>query len=502
MRIPIDRESTEPLYQQVKDALKRLVHEGTLAPGTELPASRVLARTLDVNRGTVTLAYDALVSEGLLYRHVGRGTFVSTRLPIPTKASTPAAAPSRLRWEERLVLDPLRLRDPILSELARFAAQPGTISFAGGHPDAAFFPLDEFRRSLNGALKEEGKKLLNYGTPGGSPGFVDLLRRILLDRGIAAVPDEILVVNGSQQGIDLVGRLLVGPGDTVIVEDPTYHGALNVFRALGARIVGVPVDHEGLDVSALERLLDSEALRGSRPKLLYTMPTFQNPTGVRLSLSRRRKLVALAAKHELPIFEDDFKGDLGYEGEELPPLRALPEGRDVIYAGTFSKMLFPGVRLGWLVAPPVLVGRLSAAKSNVDLSSSQIFQAAMLRFAKGTRLERHAERVRNEYRRRRDALLAALEEEMPRGTTWTRPAGGFSMAVRVSMDTAELLPRAAERGVVFTPGRVFSVSGDGHSLRLSFGGVRQDQIKEGVKRLASAVKGLRTSNPRTATAQV
>src|SRR2546421_11448893 len=165
-------------------------------------------------------------------------------------------------------------------------------------------------------------------------------------------------------------------------------------------------------------------------------------------------------------------------------------------------MLFPGVRLGWIVAPPSLVSRLSLAKSNVDLSSSLIFQAAMLRFASGTRLERHAERVRSEYRKRRDALLAALEEEMPRGTTWTRPAGGFSLSARVSMDTAELLPRAAERGVVFTPGRVFSLTGDGLSMRLSFGGVRVDQIREGVKRLAAAIKGTRASSPRTATAQV
>ena len=394
-------------------------------------------------------------------------------------------------------MDPLRLRDPLSAELARFAAQPGTISFAGGHPDATFFPLDEFRKALNAALKEEGRKLLNYGTPGGSPAFVELLRRLLLDRGIAAVPDEILVVNGSQQGIDLVARLLVAPGDTVVVEDPTYHGALNVFRSLGARILGVPVDQDGLNVDALERLLERE-----RPKLLYTMPTFQNPTGVRLSLPRRRRLVELATRHDLPVFEDDFKGDLGYEGEELPPLRALPEGRDVIYAGTFSKMLFPGVRLGWLVAPPTLVGRLSAAKSTVDLSSSLIFQAAMLRFAKGTRLERHAQRVRAEYKRRRDALLEALAAELPRGATWSRPSGGFSLSARLPVDTAELLPRAAERGVIFTPGRIFSVSGDTHGLRLSFGGVRVDQIKEGVKRLAAALKDVRAASPRTAAAQV
>ncbi|HZU99311.1 MAG TPA: PLP-dependent aminotransferase family protein [Planctomycetota bacterium] len=497
MRIPIDRESKEPLYVQVRDALRTLIIDGTLAPGSELPASRILARTLDVNRGTVTLAYDELVTLGYLYRHVGRGTFVSARIPDAPKKDSPAPTRQRLRWEEKLAFDPHALRDPILVEVARLAAQPGVVSFAGGHPDPVLFPLDDFRKALNAALKEDGRKLLGYGGNRGSPEFVELLRRILIDRGIAAQPDELLVVNGSQQGIDLVARLLVGPGDTVVVEDPSYHGALAVFRALGARLVGVPVDEEGLDVGALERLLERE-----RPKLLYTMPSFQNPTGVRLSLARRKKLVALAARHDLPILEDDFKGDMGYEGEELPPLRALAEGRDVIYAGTFSKMLFPGIRLGWLVAPAPLVQRLSLAKANVDLSSSLIFQAAMLRFAKGTRLARHAERVRAEYRKRRDALLAALEAEMPRGTTWTRPVGGFSLTVRVPVDAAELLPRAAERGVVYSPGRVFSVSGDANILRLSFGGLRVEQVKEGVKRLAMAVKEARVAPLRAAAAPV
>jgi 2-aminoadipate transaminase len=219
------------------------------------------------------------------------------------------------------------------------------------------------------------------------------------------------------------------------------------------------------------------------------MPTFQNPTGVCMSLERRRRLVRLCADRQIPILEDDFDGDLIYEGDNLPPLKGLPEGGDVIYTGTFSKMLFPGIRLGWVVAPPPVVERLAAAKQAADLSTSLLFQAAMVRFAEGSRLERHTEAVRAEYRRRRDTLLAALEAEMPEGVTWTRPAGGFSLLVRLPfpLDSAALLPVAAQRGVLYTPGRLFSLSGDGQMIRLSFGTVAPADVTEGVRRLAAVV---------------
>jgi GntR family transcriptional regulator/MocR family aminotransferase len=487
MRIFLDRESKRPLYQQVREALERLIADGTLAPGDELPASRVLAAKLAVNRGTVTTAYDELVAAGLLHRHVGQGTFVAAReqLQASLPARPPKAPERRRRWDDAFAYDPLKDRDPLMPELARWAAKPGTLSFAGGQPEPATFPLEPFRRALNRVMKRDGRTLLQYGTTGGYPPFVELLRRFLVEKGIVATPEEILIVNGSQQGLDLVARVFVGPGDPVVVEDPTYHGALNALRALRARILPVPVDQDGLDVSALERLLERE-----RPKLLYTMPTFQNPTGATLSLARRRRLVALAAAHGLPILEDDFKGDLRYAGEELPALRGLPGGEDVIYAGTFSKMLFPGMRLGWIVAPVPVIARLAAAKASADLSTSFLFQAAMVEFAKGTTLEKHARAVRLEYLRRRDALVRALSKEMPEGVTWTVPEGGFSLALRLpaALDSAELLPRAAAHGVVFTPGRVFSATGEGRVIRLSFGGMKTHQIPEATKRLAAAIQ--------------
>jgi DNA-binding transcriptional MocR family regulator len=291
----------------------------------------------------------------------------------------------------------------------------------------------------------------------------------------------------------------LAPADVIVVEDPSYHGALNLFRALRPRIVPVPVDSRGLDVDALQRILDRE-----RPKLLYTMPNFQNPTGISMSLERRKKLIRLCADHRVAVLEDDFDADLLYEGEDLPPLKGLPGGREVIYTGTFSKVLFPGIRLGWVVAPPPVIERLAAAKQAADLSTSLLFQAAMVRFAQGRSLESHTVMVRGEYRRRRDALLGALEKEMPSGATWTRPAGGFSLVVRLPapIDSAELLPRAAAKGVLYTAGRVFSLSGDARMLRLSFGTLKEPQIVEGVKRLSQSVREelahVRKNGPRRA----
>jgi len=489
MRILIDRDSQDPLYEQVKAALSRLIVEGVLNPGDELPASRVLANDLSLNRGTITAAYDELVSEGLLYRHVGRGTFVANRDQLTSvlgsSKPTPRPGAGSIRWQELYAQDPLKDRDPLAPQITRWAQRDGMISFAGGVPDSALFPTEDFRLALNRALKEEGAKLLMYGTTAGHRPFIEFLRHYLVERGVGATPDEILIVNGSQQGIDLISRTLVAPGDSILVEDPTYYGALNLFRTLRARIIPVPVDDQGLNVDALERILAHE-----RPKFLYTMPTFQNPTGVSMTLERRRRLVQLCADHNVPILEDDFDGELLYDGDNLPPLKGLPEGHDVIYTGTFSKMLFPGIRLGWIVAPAQVIERLAAAKQAADLSTSLLFQAAMVRFAEGKRLRRHAEVVCAEYRKRRDTLLRSLQKEMPDGVSWTRPAGGFSLVVRLPapMDSAELLTHAADLGVLYTPGRVFSLSGEKGLLRLSFGNSKVDQIQEGVRRLAKAVR--------------
>jgi DNA-binding transcriptional MocR family regulator len=272
----------------------------------------------------------------------------------------------------------------------------------------------------------------------------------------------------------------------VVVEDPTYSGALALFRMLGARLLPVPMDDDGLDVDHLAGLLARE-----RPRLVYTIPTFHNPTGQTLSAARRIRLLEVCGAAGVPVVEDDSDGELRFEGSEQMPLAALPQAHGVIYMGTFSKLFFPGLRLGWVLAEGPVIQRLEATKRVTDLHTPPLLQAAMARFAASDVCQEICDEVRLRYRSRRDAMLAALEEEMPAGTSWTRPDGGLSlmMDLPVGMDAGDLLPRAVDQGVVFAPGRLFSPGRAGHHrMRLAYGNVEEDEITTGISRLAVAVR--------------
>jgi 2-aminoadipate transaminase len=301
-------------------------------------------------------------------------------------------------------------------------------------------------------------------------------------------------VNGSQQGFDLIARTLLDPGDAVAIEQPTYPRAMQVFRSFGAQLLAVDRDEGGPRVDRFERVLERHA-----PKLFYCQPSAHNPTGLTMRREVGVRLLAAAARHQVPIVEDGFDGSL-YYGERPPgPLKALDRDGVVIYIGTFSKILFPGLRLGWLVAPPAIAERLQAAKQLADLHTSALIQAAVHRFCERKLLDRHVARVAGEYTRRRGALLAALRRRMPEDVTWTEPAGGFSLLVTLpeGLEATAVLPRAIERGVAFTPGIAFWVDGAGErTLRLSFSSVTTAQIEEGVKRLAEVIKSARRQPPR------
>ncbi len=487
MEIRIDRAVPVPLARQIRSQLERLIREGILAPGVKFPASRELARELGVNRTTVSLAYDELVAEGLARAHVGQGTFVA----VPEAKSEPARAnlPSGLDWSglfskgSQLVEVDLRRR-ALSSQVARSAA--GLISFAGGMPDSGLFPTEAFRRVLNRVIRTEGTDLLQYYPVGGYAPLRQFLASHLLRFGVEARPEEVLIVNGSQQGLDLIARVLLDPGDFVAIEEPSYPRAIQVFRAFGAQLLPVPLGREGLRLDVLERVLARHA-----PKLVYCQPTAHNPTGLTLAPEGRHRLLALAARHRVPVVEDGFDGSL-YFGERPPAaLKAIDTSGLVIYIGTFSKMLFPGLRLGWLVAPRPLLERLEVAKQLSDLHTSPLIQAAVFHFCQQRLLERHLARCAAEYGRRRAILLRSLAGRMPQGVTWTEPQGGFSLLLSLpkGMDAGALLTRALERGVAFTPGSVFFVDDGGEStLRLSFSSTPAQRIDEGVKRLSEVIR--------------
>jgi GntR family transcriptional regulator/MocR family aminotransferase len=481
----LDRKAAGTLKTKLREEILRRIRLGALRPGDRLPPSRRLADDLAVNRGTVSVVYDELVEEGILTSHVGRGTFVSPEVSLDVLGPEPSGN-ERYRWRDHFsdTEPPSRERALLADALARGGS--GMISFAGLVPDEAFFPAETFRKALNTVLREQGSSLLSYGPPNGHDDFLVFLREYLAgQRGVSVDADELLVVNGSQQALDLLGRAFLRPGDTVLVESPSYYGALEIFKGYGARFVTVPVDDDGIVVEDMEPVLARE-----RPKLIYVMPTFQNPTGACMSPARREALVKLAVRYETPLVEDDFDGELYYDAPPPPAVKARPGAADVIYIGTPSKMLFPGLRIGWVAAPVPVIRHLSRMKQVSDLSGSQLLQAALARFARSGGLETHTERVRAAYWERVEVLLRALKQHMPRGVSWTRPRGGLSLLVALpeGADTGELLEAAADAGVVFTPGRLFFLEDGARYLRLSFGTVPTDDVDEGVRRLARVVK--------------
>ena len=490
MEIPLDRDKGVPLARQIQTHLERLIGDGLLGPGVKLPATRELAVQLRVNRATVALAYDELVASGLARAHVGQGTFVAGS-PTGRRALAAPTAPVAMDWTA-LLSRAARIAAADEERLRGFGTPNGSstvISFAGGMPDSALFPTDAFRKVLNQVVRDEGESLLQYAPVGGYAPLRRYLAGYLLRFGVEARAEEILIVNGAQQGFNLIARTLVDPGDVVAIEQPTYTGAMQGFRAAGARLMPVEWDASGPRPDVFERLCERQA-----PKLFYCQSSAHNPTGLSVEPETGRRLVASATRHQVPIVEDGFDGSLHYGPRPGTPLKAVDRAGIVIHIGTFSKILFPGLRVGWLVAPRPLIERLQAAKQLADLHTSALLQAAVHRFCERRLLERHVTRVTAEYARRRTLLLAALRRRMPEGVTWTEPHGGFSLMLTlpVGLDAAALLPAAVDRGVAFTPGAAFCLDGGGErTLRLAFSSVAAARIDEGVRRLAEAIKTAR-----------
>ncbi|MHB0869013.1 MAG: aminotransferase-like domain-containing protein [Chloroflexota bacterium] len=374
-------------------------------------------------------------------------------------------------------------RESPLRDLLRFSGMPDLISLAGGYPAAELFPVDAFREAFDVALADDARSTLQYGL---SEGYLPL-RGFLADRmsqfGVAASPEELLITNGSQQGLDLLARLFVDPGSTVVVENPSYVGGLEAFNGYQARYLVVPTDEEGMQVDRLEEALAAGKVR---PRLIYALPNFQNPSGATLSLARRRRLLELSYRYGIPILEDDPYGELRYEGKALPSLKSMDSEGHVIYLGTFSKILVPGLRLGWVLASSEVVQRLVEGKQASDLCTSYVAQRATYEVCRMEILDRHIGRMRQVYRRRRDTMLRALARELPASAGWSRPRGGLFLWVTLpeEVNTGAMLDDAVREKVAYVPGSAFNPHGQPtSSLRLNFSSASPSQIEEGIRRL-------------------
>jgi 2-aminoadipate transaminase len=382
------------------------------------------------------------------------------------------------------------LRPSAIREILKTTVAPDIISFAGGLPAPELFPVEALGRAARDVLAEDGPAALQYGvTEGYEPLREWICRHLELAVGIKASPDRVLVTSGSQQGLDLVAKTLVDPGDTVLVENPAYLGALQAFQSYQARVIGVPGDEQGMRTEELARILESMP---SPPKLLYLIPNFQNPSGTSLSAARRLEVVEIAARRGVPVLEDDPYGRLRYSGQDAPALSAAPGARAMVYLGTASKVLAPGLRVAWLVARDrVFFERLVAAKQAADLHTSTFTQRVVCRYVlQPGALESHIDRLRSAYARRRAAMLQALERHLPGGCAWTRPDGGLFLWVTLppSVDAGKLLVKAALRKVAFVPGEPFWVGEPArNTLRLNFSNASEERIGEGVRRLGALI---------------
>jgi len=452
--IRLDASADIPLYRQLYQHFASQIETGAMQAGERLPATRELAGQLGLNRTTIAAAYELLESEGWISGEVGRGSFVKGRGPaVPARKS--------VSWND-FIPQGTSLRRSTVAQSA------SAISFATSRPSEQLFPLDDFRASCEEVLRGPALTgILQLGSPGG----YEPLRQYLLDEarseGVAGPNDDVMVTNGCQQALDLLCRVLVRSGDPVAIEDPVYPGLRNLFREAGADLTGIPVGQ----VDQIARY---------RPKLIVVTPNFQNPTGQTLSLAAREAVLRVPGA---VIIENDIYGALRYEGGPLPTLKQLDETGGTVLIRSFSKIAFPGLRVGWIVGPRPLLQRLMEAKQLTDLHTDQFSQAVLLQFARSGRLQDHQRRMLCSGAERLHAILRACGEFLPQGSSWSRPKGGMNIWVELPehLDSADLLVRAQAVGVTYLPGRHFEVSRNhSNALRLSFAGLAPDKIRSGM----------------------
>jgi len=485
----VDPAARDPLWKQITDRVSRLVDEGTLATGDRLPPTRVLARELGVNRSTVCRAYEELWALGYLESRQGSYSTVRGRARVPGVAAG-SGGRSLVNWERRWAPGPRAAFRGLAAVPEVPEAGPGSIDFGSLTADPDLCPADDFRRAVRRVLLDDGRRLLDYGDPAGFRPLRETLARRLRAHGVSVSADEVLLTQGAQQALDLVVRLLCPPGAEMVVEAPTYGLALPLLRMAGVRPIEVPMTLEGLDLDRLERSL------GRRPALVYTVPTFHNPTGVTTSQAHRERLLALCEARRVPILEDGFEEDMKYFGRAVLPIKSMDVHGLVFYVGTLSKVVFPGLRVGWIAADREAIRRLAVVKRYTSLSDNVVAQAAVERFCRSGRYDAYLRRLHATFRRRLTAMVRGLTRRVPPGALeWREPAGGCTLWARVvgarRADEAAFIEYTREAGVTVTPGSLFFATPvDALYVRLSLAKVKAHDVDEGCRRLARAIERL------------
>jgi 2-aminoadipate transaminase len=378
-----------------------------------------------------------------------------------------------------------------IRELLKITRQPEIISFGGGLPAPDTFPVEELEEITCQLLREKGAVALQYGPTEGEIALREEIAKWMMREKATVKSENVLVTSGSQQGLDIIAKIFLDPNDSIIVELPSYMGGLQAFSAYRAKMLGVPQDNDGMRMDLLEKALAKLARKGRKPKFIYVVPDFQNPSGVTMTLERRKYLLELARKYEVPVIEDSPYRDLRFVGDSVPMIFSLDKENYVIALGTFSKLLCPGLRLAWITAPVEWIEPMVVAKQSMDLSSPIFTQLMVAEYLKRGLLPKQVEKIRRLYARRRDLMINALRRYMPKGVEWTEPEGGLFLWVKLPkrMDTTELFPKAVENKVAYVMGSAFHCNGKGqNTMRLNFSYPSEEQIEEGIKRLAKMVR--------------
>jgi len=486
MNIVLDRTSRTPIYMQIRNALREMIMTGSLAPGYRLPPERKLATALDVNRSTVVKAYEELAADGLIQSYVGRGTVVASAGGAG-ESGLMGAPP--LRWTHLFNRQSARTNDPLISNLLNQLVQSNTINLAAGAPAPELYPVEDIAGIAAEILAESPHQMLEYSSPQGLLSLRTYLSVHMRERGFMVSPDDILVTSGSQQGLDLLARVMLEPGDCVLVEEPSYPGALQVFRAAGARLVGVPRDENGIPIDVLE-----QAMIRYRPKFFYTTPTFQNPSGLSLNESERRALLNVAYRCHVPVIEDDTYSEIYYEHPPVQSLAALDSCGMVLYLSTFSKMLFPGMRVAWAAGPGEVIRQMIMARQLDDIHTATLAQQIIAEYCRRGLLREHLENTRQYYKVRRDAVLKALQDFSLPGMHWTEPEGGLYIWCQLppGISGERLLAICQAARVVFVPGAAFYADANGSDhIRIGFTRHDEKSLRSGIEAICQGIRQLR-----------
>jgi GntR family transcriptional regulator/MocR family aminotransferase len=485
--LTIDRKSAVPVYRQIIDRVVHLVDGGTLSPGDRLPSSRILARSTGIHRSSVTRAYEELWALGYLESRPGSYSTIRRRARRLTGVER---AQPLLDWSAKVVPAARGARESsaLLSRDRPAKSDSRVLDFSRLTADVQLTPRDAVRRCFKAVLREDAGQALQYGEPAGYHPLRETIALRLRTHGVDVTPEEIVVTGGAQQALDLLLRALARPGDRIVVESPTYSVALHLFRFHGLDLQSIPVRPQGMDLDALE-----QALAGQRPALLYTIPNFHNPTGITTNQVHRERLLALCEKHRLPLVEDGFEEEMKYFGKAVLPIKSMDRRDMVAYVGTLSKVVFPGLRIGWIAAPRPLADSVQAIQRLCSLSGNHLAQAAVHRFFATGAYEAHLRRVHKTYRRRMQAMIDGLRENLPRrGVSWTEPQGGYTLWLQVSgtkLAEQALHDRLLAAGVKLSSGRLFHAHAPRHPcFRVSICCSTADEISEGCRRIGRVLR--------------